>query len=165
MCTIVQVRLLWYVVHSAIEDPSHGEKIQKNGFISLVSNGVLANDIIAPTHFTTSMVEVTRVFLTDTQEVLPMKGMGFHGFAPNAIVKLFSEHCMMLFGHHLRARFRLYDGTDGDNFAKLDVYGITPDMVPPELGGTLSFDYSHWLKSKYSQDAFILKGASSAHQA
>mmetsp|Transcript_17026 Transcript_17026/g.23964 ORF Transcript_17026/g.23964 Transcript_17026/m.23964 type:complete len:385 (-) Transcript_17026:102-1256(-) len=147
------LRLFWCISHAALEDPEDGDTIQQVGFVGLTGNGM--DDVAADSMLQacSNHIEFYSTFYSDLIHCLPMKIAAIHMFAPNPWVKLLIEHVLSFQGPHLRARVQIYDGTTEENLDKLEDYGISPEMVPPELGGTLDFNYHGWLMRKRVEDA------------
>eukprot|EP00521_Asterionellopsis_glacialis_P008381 CAMPEP_0195286304 /NCGR_PEP_ID=MMETSP0707-20130614/3810_1 /TAXON_ID=33640 /ORGANISM="Asterionellopsis glacialis, Strain CCMP134" /LENGTH=369 /DNA_ID=CAMNT_0040345925 /DNA_START=350 /DNA_END=1459 /DNA_ORIENTATION=+ len=147
------LRLFWCIAHAALDDPEEGDDVQKDGIVGITANGM--DDIAADSMLQacSNHLQFYTVFYNDLLHVLPVKVAGIHMFAPNPWVKLLIEHVLKLQGPHIRARLQIYDGTTEENLENLEDYGITPDMVPAELGGALDFNYHDWFMRKGAEDA------------
>lgn len=146
------MRLFWVLTHVALDDPEHGDETQKLGIVGLVANGMdsMSRDAAFSECFNHS--HMYGVFYSDLLTCLPLKICGMHMVAPNPFVKLLIEKVLSYMGPEVRARCKFYDGTTEENLRKIEDFGITEDMVPPELGGTLEFNYHAFLKAKEEQD-------------
>jgi len=134
------LRLLWWMAHTALEDPIDGDTFQKKGFVliggsglpdsayfSIVSSGNNNGNINAccngigqqeqrrrqtnqPPIGTT--IDVGAAMLYDVQYALPMRLVAFHHFldSSNRFHEFLSDHLLRLLNHDLRARYRRYVG-------------------------------------------------------
>mmetsp|Transcript_17422 Transcript_17422/g.22899 ORF Transcript_17422/g.22899 Transcript_17422/m.22899 type:complete len:109 (-) Transcript_17422:206-532(-) len=93
--------------------------------------------------------------ITDLAYVLPVKVAVVHWYSTNRWVKLIWEHLMSIMGKHYRMRVQQYHGTFEQNLNQLGLFGIYPDMLPPELGGTLNFNYQAWIETQVAQELQI----------
>jgi len=129
---------VWYWAQLCMED----ERTQKAGAIVFI---VPSGDFFTATH---GQQILGRSINSDMTEALPIRISCIHRFCLNPVVKCLVEHTLIIFEARLRARLRQYDGNAADNEAELQQYGISLDMVPTELGGTLVFDFQSWIKAR-----------------
>ena len=90
--------------------------------------------------------------VSDVCNVLPVKVPVAHWYTTNRWVKLVWEHCMSIIGKHHRVRLQQYHGSFEQNLQHLSMFGIHPHMLPPELGGTLDFNYQGWIQTQVAEE-------------
>jgi len=138
------MRLLWCMCHVAVTNPEMGIDAQKNGIIALGSSGIPEGSPLETA--ITILARSIPSFWEDLQNSLPVRIVSMHVFAPNkwhqhfiACSELVHMNIAML------ARYRQYCGANEHYIQQLADCGMSPEIVPKELGGQLEFDYREWL--------------------
>lgn len=135
-----QLRILWYYVHSAIEN----ESVQRAGFI------LMANmNMTKLSHFNRGIV---RRQFDQVRDALPMKVRGLHGCHMPRFVKEWVYPVVKLFlGKRLRQRLNIHLSSSLPQ--ELYKYGFERENLPVCIGGTFQYDHTKWLESRRAIEA------------
>lgn len=93
-------------------------------------------------------MKIDKAVFSDLQYALPTRVVGIHHFTPNDWFEPLFQHPLHFLKPQLLARYRQYNGISDDNLATLSEHGISPEILPLEVGGELVFDYHSWLQNK-----------------
>eukprot|EP00521_Asterionellopsis_glacialis_P013524 CAMPEP_0195292766 /NCGR_PEP_ID=MMETSP0707-20130614/10811_1 /TAXON_ID=33640 /ORGANISM="Asterionellopsis glacialis, Strain CCMP134" /LENGTH=364 /DNA_ID=CAMNT_0040353329 /DNA_START=67 /DNA_END=1161 /DNA_ORIENTATION=- len=159
-------RLGWYMAHAAVEETW----AQKNGVVFLGAPTDSSLPKPDRSKFTTSPLQPSqkvdpglKSFLlqdknifNDITNILPIKIVAIHHFLPNTRLQFLFEHKLQYLNPTLRARYRQYDlRTPAENLKKLRLFGLSPEILPVEIGGCMPFSYGDWIRERLREDAFV----------
>eukprot|EP00521_Asterionellopsis_glacialis_P008014 CAMPEP_0195282380 /NCGR_PEP_ID=MMETSP0707-20130614/1274_1 /TAXON_ID=33640 /ORGANISM="Asterionellopsis glacialis, Strain CCMP134" /LENGTH=334 /DNA_ID=CAMNT_0040341345 /DNA_START=51 /DNA_END=1058 /DNA_ORIENTATION=+ len=149
------VKELWFMFHKAIEkEDETTDAIQKKGVVFLLGNGRPTKSP-SPFHNLEEHKRFIKESTRDGSTFLPIRNFSIHYFSPNVWVARMLEHLLPQFGQKCRHRMIVHSSTNKtENLAKLAECGISPDIVPRELGGELNFDYQGWLSYQLFEEQF-----------
>jgi len=137
--------LVWWSNHKAVFDINSGEETQKKGVISVGGNSVVSDYSRFLTMF--------KPALQDALYALPIKPIAIHRFNPNIFYNISFEYCLRDLGRKLRSKLYLHNSTDpGFTAINLLSCGITPEILPWQLGGAFDFNYQQWLENCLVED-------------
>jgi len=129
----VFLRAFWYVSHCALEDP----ETQKRGYVYLLnSKGMTFGKINFK--LISGVTELEKTYL-------PARMRATHHCFPPNFLRAISPIVKAIAGRRLRSRMCIHGGSDQTVLEQLSKYGITPDRLPREFGGTLDFQPSRWM--------------------
>mmetsp|Transcript_14002 Transcript_14002/g.15381 ORF Transcript_14002/g.15381 Transcript_14002/m.15381 type:complete len:361 (+) Transcript_14002:84-1166(+) len=158
------IRLMWYIVHAAIfgdDDDSNSQDAdaaQRNGIVALAGNGRPGYDQL-PFSSLNKVKNYFGAISHDATNVLPVRMVASHSFPTHAWALKFSEHFLYCFAPSLRARFNLHDVSNiQQSLLELSRCGISPGIVPFELGGNLKVDHIDWLYERLFSDVYLATG-------
>mmetsp|Transcript_21270 Transcript_21270/g.32723 ORF Transcript_21270/g.32723 Transcript_21270/m.32723 type:complete len:312 (+) Transcript_21270:134-1069(+) len=129
-------RVLWYMCHALVEDV----EVQRHGIILLAVN--LMDSA------TTQDAKLNRICWRDAQHALPVLLQGSHQLVHNQVMSRLLETTLYAAGSRIQNRFILHKVKCLEMAGELEEYGISATDVPPELGGTLDFDYASWVEER-----------------
>eukprot|EP00521_Asterionellopsis_glacialis_P010956 CAMPEP_0195306960 /NCGR_PEP_ID=MMETSP0707-20130614/37469_1 /TAXON_ID=33640 /ORGANISM="Asterionellopsis glacialis, Strain CCMP134" /LENGTH=403 /DNA_ID=CAMNT_0040371193 /DNA_START=139 /DNA_END=1350 /DNA_ORIENTATION=- len=142
------LKWIWYVYHTAAED----EGIQRNGVVAVATTTPF-NNTSAETASETDAVNSVLSSSFDRKlekkigvmvlKALPVRMVAFHHIRRRKYISsIIFPFILFLIGPKMRARFRQHDGNDVDEcLAAFESYGMPPEILPTEIGGTLQLDY------------------------
>mmetsp|Transcript_5606 Transcript_5606/g.7977 ORF Transcript_5606/g.7977 Transcript_5606/m.7977 type:complete len:358 (+) Transcript_5606:223-1296(+) len=149
------IRLAWLMVHMAIFDAEFGSEIQKCGIVTLGGRGNIREYPFG------SFSETKRYIASlsrDYVSVLPMRSMASHVFPPNSYTLVSLERLLGVTSHHIRQRLSVHNMQNVElNFARLKLCGILKEHVPIELGGTLDYDFSDWVRNALFEELYAAR--------
>mmetsp|Transcript_22443 Transcript_22443/g.29494 ORF Transcript_22443/g.29494 Transcript_22443/m.29494 type:complete len:366 (+) Transcript_22443:11-1108(+) len=139
-------RLFWYTAHVILFDSEIGETTQRRGIIMVGGSGNPDFDRIHPFHSLMEFQQFARLQCHDFINALPVRCITPHIFSPNAFTLSMIEHTLYHMGSKFRKAMSVYDVTQApSNMAALGSYGIPPNSIPTDVGGTLDYNYHQWL--------------------
>mmetsp|Transcript_19751 Transcript_19751/g.27410 ORF Transcript_19751/g.27410 Transcript_19751/m.27410 type:complete len:170 (+) Transcript_19751:76-585(+) len=143
------------MVHMAVFDAEFGRDIQKCGIVLLGGRGNLKT---YPFDTFEDSVRYTRSMSIDYSSVLPMKSVAIHLFPPNLFTLAALESLLHATSQYIRQRISVYNIHQPEhNFARLYLCSILPEHVPPELGGTLDYDYLEWIRNALFEELYVAR--------
>ena len=132
------VRAFWYVLHAALEP----KQAQQRGIIILVD----------PQRASMSQFDSTigKLFMSAMSGVLPLRMSGIHICYPPYFVNLVLPLVKLFMPERLQKRIRFHSGNpQTEVLPKLaQEFGLTADMLPVAIGGTLEVDHLGWLEKR-----------------
>jgi hypothetical protein len=137
-----QMRQIWYIHHAALEDV----EVQRRGVVYIAECPRTKSNLLQQDR------KLDSIILKHVRHALPVRVVGVHHYLNSSILELFVPLLLPLFGATIRARYRYHLGRSSDEWlAELAKYGIPPQCLPTELGGSLEFSYDEWLGSRQQQ--------------
>lgn len=133
------VRSAWYTLHAALEY----ESTQQKGIVFLV---YLRNTFVR--HFDRSLVSL---LANSIRGILPVRVSAIHIFHAPYLFEVLFDVVSLLLGERLTKRMKMYSGEDEAIHNQLEDYGILPNRLPAELGGTLEFDQDRWIVERENE--------------
>lgn len=134
------VRAFWYVLHAATDDL----EAQQHGIIVIVD----------PQRASLSQFDSTmgKLFMNSMSGVLPLRLSGIHICYPPYFVSMVLPIAKMFMPTRMQQRIRFHSGSSEEVVQVLgDEFGLTPDMLPIEIGGTMQVDHHGWLEERKKQ--------------
>lgn len=131
------VRAFWYVLHAATEDI----EAQQHGIIVIVD----------PQRAYMSQFDSTigKLFMNSMSGVLPLRLSGIHICYPPYFVSLVLPIVKMFMPERMQKRIRFHSGSQEEVIKTLETdFGLTPSMLPKEIGGTMELDHKGWLAKR-----------------
>jgi len=136
------LRIFWYLVHAALEDPS----VQLSGFV-LVFNAELSSVKEFDRGFVKNQVESIR-------KALPMKVCAIHVCHASGLMKMVLPFYKHMIGKKMRLRLCVHK-TDVE--AALAEYGLETESLPSILGGT--YDAKTWMVARQEEESKLVNPA------
>ena len=130
------VRSAWYTLHAALEY----ESTQQKGIVFLV---YLRNTFVR--HFDRSLVSL---LANSIRGILPVRVSAIHIFHAPYLFEVLFDVVSLLLGERLTKRMKMYNGEDEAIHNQLEDYGILPNRLPAELGGTLELNQDRWIAER-----------------
>ena len=130
------VRSAWYTLHAALEY----ESTQQKGIVFLV---YLRNTFVR--HFDRSLVSL---LANSIRGILPVRVSAIHIFHAPYLFEVLFDVVSLLLGERLTKRMKMYSGEDEAIHNQLEDYGILPNRLPAELGGTLELNQDRWIAER-----------------
>jgi hypothetical protein len=131
------IRTFWYVFHAALEH----ELTQKRGIILLVDPG----------RATYSQFDATvgKQMVSSLKGALPIRLSAIHILHPPSFATFIFPVIKLFMPERMRQRIRVHSGSDESVLEEMaNTFGLTPSMLPKEVGGEVSVDHDGWLKSR-----------------
>lgn len=131
------VRAFWYVLHAAIEN----ESAQQHGIIVVVD----------PQRASLTQFDSTigKLFMNSMSGVLPLRLSGIHICYPPYFVSMVLPVVKLFMPERMQKRIRFHSGSHQEVIEKLSTdFGLTPGMLPTEIGGTAVLDHTAWLEQR-----------------
>jgi len=125
----------WMVLHHKLLDTNFDA--QKNGLI-LISFDVFPNSP-SSVNFDRKLSSALLHFINNCS---PFRTVAVHHFFDSPILGFIIQFVMYLMGKEFRQRYCLHRGlrSNEERVAALDNFGITKDMLPTIMGGTIQLD-------------------------
>lgn len=134
------VRAFWYVLHAATEDVS----AQQHGIIVIVDP-----QRASYTQFDST---IGKLFMNSMSGVLPLRLSGIHICYPPYFVSMVLPIVKMFMPERMQKRIRFHSGTTEEVVPVLEQdFGLTPEKLPREIGGTMQVDHPGWLEQRKKQ--------------
>lgn len=131
------VRAFWYVLHAALEPTS----AQQHGILVMVD----------PQRASITQFDSTigKLFGGAMSGVLPLRLSGIHICYPPYFVSMVLPIVKMFMPSRMQKRIRFHSGSKDEVVQVLDQeFGLTPTMLPTEIGGSLELDHKAWLAKR-----------------
>jgi hypothetical protein len=83
------------------------------------------------------------------KSALPIRFDAAHGFcASNFIIRTMSPLVLTLMDARGRSRYKIHDIPENDAAVDLSSYGISKEMLPTEMGGSVVLDQQEWIANR-----------------
>ena len=132
------IRAFWYVLHSALERTT----AQQHGILVLVDP-----QRASITQFDSS---IGKLFGGAMSGVLPLRLSGIHILYPPYFVSMVLPIVKMFMPERMQKRIRFHSKNVIPTLTQ--DFGLTPDILPKEIGGTLDWNHAAWLEERRSQE-------------
>lgn len=133
---LTTVRALWYVMHAALED----EETQKKGFVIIADP---RNAKISQTD-----TKMDKLNIESIRGCIPARVAAMHLCHMPIFFSIIFPVIKVFLGARLRQRIRLHSGSVEHVLKRLEVFGLTRDKLPEQLGGTYNLDHEKWLADR-----------------
>jgi CRAL/TRIO domain len=130
------VRAMWYVMHVALEDV----ETQKVGVV-LISDPRRAK-------FSQTDSKLDQLMISSIRGCLPVRVSGMHLCHMPTFFSIIFPIIKVFLGKKLRQRIILHQGSVEHVLDRLQVYGLTRDKLPDQLGGTVPLDQEKWVEDR-----------------
>jgi hypothetical protein len=129
-------RALWYVAHAALED----EMTQRRGIVILVY----------PFKAKISQMDraLIQMHVDSIKSCLPLRLSGIHLCHPPTFLKLVLPVFKWFMGQRMRNRLQVHAGSKEKVLQRLELFGLSKESIPEELGGYAKLDYPAWLDKR-----------------
>jgi hypothetical protein len=135
------IRLIFYVVHSHLEDVM----VQQKGIV-----GIVFED--GPFDVSKYDRKLDRVMMDYTNNVWPLRCVGLHHCFDSVIMELLMPFLLYMMGPAVRARYRIHPGKYKDGrLSHFADFGINADCLPTHMGGHVEWDCNAWLEERRRQ--------------
>ncbi|KAL7536028.1 hypothetical protein ACHAXR_006871 [Thalassiosira sp. AJA248-18] len=130
------LRVLWYIMHVAMEDPITRE----NGFVV----------IVYPKHSTPEQIDRDFIAkgMTIIGSIAPLAWKGFHICHPCSSYNKYFPLVKMLSPTRIKDNIAVHFGTDEHVLQCMAGYALPADRLPTELGGRDKLDYPKWISDR-----------------
>lgn len=129
------LRVVWYVMHVAVEDPG----IRANGFVIIVHPNDSTPEEIQP-----ELIVRTAII----GSVIPLRWKGLHICHPCSSYNKYFPLVKMLAPSEMKDNMVVHFGTGEHVLECLSEHGMCADRIPTALGGTVELDYSKWISDR-----------------
>ena len=133
-------RAVWYMVHAALVD---NPEAQKHGLV-FVGYGRDAK-------FSQFDRELGKLNMTSLQGAIPLRLSAMHLCRPPSFFKIIFAFMKLFMKERVKKRMLVHFGSTEQVLEKLAAYGLTKDVLPTELGGTVKLDLVQWLTERKAQ--------------
>jgi CRAL/TRIO domain len=130
------LRAVWYGLHALLEDT----EVQKRGVIALNYNANFRLSNRDP--------PLTKKCFSTLKGALPLRISAIHGTHVPYVYGCVIALVMVFLGERLRKRIIVHNGTNEEVIAALELYGISIEDIPIDMGGLLKLDISTWLENR-----------------
>jgi len=127
------LRAMWYVLHASLEN----EDAQKRGIVMII--------VPKNARFKQFDRHLSKMLMESIKGCLPVRVSAFHICQPPTFFSMIWPIMNLFLGERLRKRVKVYSGSDKKVLEKLQVYGLSNDSIPSELGGNIVLDHKNWL--------------------
>lgn len=129
-------RALWYVAHAALED----ELTQRRGIVILVY----------PYQAKISQMDpgLIKMHVDSIKSCLPLRLSGIHLCHPPTFLKLVLPVFKFFMGKRMRNRLKVHSGSKEKVVKHIEMFGLSKESIPEELGGNTKMDYPAWLEQR-----------------
>lgn len=126
------VRAIWYTMHAVLED----EQTQRFGIVT----------IVFPKNAKISQFDrqLENAIVASVKGLLPVRMSAFHVCQPPIYSRLIWPIVKIFLGERLRKRVQVHGGSQEVVLDKLARFGLSKDVLPSELGGTVELDHDLW---------------------
>jgi len=130
------LRILWYILHVAMEDPT----TQENGFVL----------IVYPKQCTPEQIDrgVIAKGSAIIGSIMPLPWKGFHICHPCSSYNKYFPLIKMLSPTNIKDNIAVHFGTDEHVLQCMANHSLPADRLPKELGGLEELDYSKWISDR-----------------
>jgi len=130
------VRVFWYMVHCAIEEPS----VLQHGIVMIIYPQEARLD-----QFDHSLWNAVANSLYD---VLPVRWRSTHVIHPNRFFSIIHPVFMSSLPQNVQDRVIVHQGTKMKILANLLRYCLPWESIPTEIGGCIQLDFEEWLADR-----------------
>ena len=134
-------RAIWYVLHKALA----AESAQQRGLVVL----------LYPRNAKLSQFDqkLDSLLASSIRGCIPCRIGGFHVCHPSTFAVIIWPIVKIFLGERLRKRVKMWSGSEEKVMDDLTKFGITPDMVPSDMGGKCVLDHTAWLQEQAKEEA------------
>lgn len=135
-------RFMWYCYHCLL---SESETTQKHGVVALFFNRKTM-------HLNQFDRQRTKLSVKSVKGCLPVRLKAIHLCQPPTWFSVAFPIVKIFLGERLRKRVCLHKGeTNGKVFESLSAHGLSKDIIPTDIGGSVVYDHVEWFEERKQQ--------------
>jgi len=148
-CRESVIRALWYILHIATRDP----EARRRGIVLVMDGRNYTQNPFDPPLY--------KALLNLGFKYMAVMLRCIHYCHPGHLFHIILPVIKMLAGERLRKRLLVHYGQTEDVLRSLDDLGLSPDLLPTEIGGNVKLDRVKWLTDRMMSEALSPKAVRS----
>ena len=89
----------------------------------------------------------------DTVEALPIRIQAVHQSWLCNVTKMLLESSFFAMPLDIRARYQMHTVKPSELATAVEPFGVPPEAIPPEFGGSLDWNWDEWLQERRENEA------------